>query len=406
MAAGGEKAPIVSDNGTGFVKCGFAGTNFPSHIFPSMVGTPQMRYDEEFLDIELKDIMVGDEAARYRSMLEIRYPVEQGQVKNWDDMCHIWDYTFFDRLKVDPSEHKIMLTEPPMNPQSNKMKMCENMLEKYGFQAVKIGIQATLVLYAQGLLTGVSFDAGDGVSHIVPVFEGVCPQHWIARLNIAGRHITDHLIKLLQIRGYNFNKSADSETVRQIKESLCYVGYDLAVETQLSQETTVLTAKYTLPDTREIILGEERFAAPEIMFQPSLAGIESMQGGVHQLLYDTVQKKVDMDLRAPMWQHIVLSGGSTMFPGFPSRLEKEVKDMYLANQCKGDEKLLAKFKLAIEDPPRRKHMVYLGGAVLSDIMKDKNEFWITKQEWEEEGGDRVDAKGREMRLLNGLLKNK
>jgi actin-related protein 2 len=88
-------------------------------------------------------------------MLEIRYPVEQGQVKNWDDMCHIWDYTFFDRLKVDPSEHKIMLTEPPMNPQSNKMKMCENMLEKYGFQAVKIGIQATLVLYAQGLLTGI-----------------------------------------------------------------------------------------------------------------------------------------------------------------------------------------------------------------------------------------------------------
>lgn len=397
------KQPVVSDNGTGFVKCGFAHDNFPQHIFPSMVGRPLMRYDEDFENVELKDIMVGDEAARYRSMLELKYPVEQGQVKNWEDMCHIWDYTFYDRMKIDPHEHRIMLTEPPMNPASNKRIMCENMLEKYEFPAVKISIQATLVLYAQGLLTGVVLDSGDGVTHIVPVYEGVCPPHWIARINIAGRHITEHLIKLLQLRGYNFNKTADFETVRQIKESLCYVGYDLAVESQLARETTVLNSKYTLPDSREITLSEERYTAPEIMFQPSLCGIESV--GIHELLYDVIGNKVDMDTRSAMWAHIVLSGGSTMFPGFPSRLEKEIKDMYLEKALKGNEKLLAKFKLGIEDPPRRKHMVFLGGSVLAEIMKDKDEFWISKQEWDEVGGDRMDAKARDRRL-GGLLEKK
>jgi len=192
--------------------------------------------------VVLKDIMVGDECAALRHMLETSYPVENGIVKDWEGMGHLWDYTFFERMKIKPSEHKIMLTEPPMNPKSNKQKMCEVMFDKYNFKAAKVSIQAMLVLYAQGLLTGVVVDSGDGVSHIVPVWEGICPPLLIKRLNIAGRHITRYLIKLLQVRGYAFNRTADFETVRQIKEKLCYVGYDLDVEKRLALETTTLMA--------------------------------------------------------------------------------------------------------------------------------------------------------------------
>jgi len=107
--------PVICDNGTGYVKTGFAGENFPSCVFPSMVGRPLMRYEEEFKDVVLKDIMVGDECAANRSFLEINYPVENGIVRSWDDMKHLYDYTFFDRLKIKPAEHKIMLTEPPVS---------------------------------------------------------------------------------------------------------------------------------------------------------------------------------------------------------------------------------------------------------------------------------------------------
>jgi len=374
--------PIVCDNGTGYVKVGYGGDNFPAFIFPSMIGRPIMRYEEEFKDVELKDIMVGEDCEKHRSMLEVSYPVENGIVRDWTGMRYLYDYTFFEKMKINPPDHKILLTEPPMNPIANQKAMLENMLEKYGFQAAKVSIQAMLVLYAQGLLTGVVVDSGDGVTHIVPVWEGIVPPTLIKRLNVAGRHITRYLIKLLQLRGYAFNRTADFETVRQIKEQLCYLGYDLDVEKRLALETTTLVKSYTLPDGRVIKLSSERYEAPEVLFQPHLIDVESV--GLSEMLFNMIQE-ADIDLRSSFYKHIVLSGGSTMYAGLPSRLEKDMKQMYLERVLKGNEANMSKFKLGIEDPPRRKHMVFLGGSVLADIMKDRPEFWITKQEWQEKG---------------------
>jgi len=349
-----------------------------------MIGRPLMRYEEEFKDVELKDIMVGDEASKYRAMLEISHPVENGIVKDWKGMLNLWDYTFTEKMKIDPKDHRILLTEPPANPLANQKQMLQTMFEKYGFAGAKVSIQAMLVLYAQGLLTGVVLDSGDGVTHIVPVWEGICPPLLIKRLNVAGRHITRHLIKLLQVRGYAFNRSADFETVQRIKEKLCYVGYDLEIEKRLALETTTLLNTYELPDGRVIKMDRERFEAPEILFNPDLAGIESQMGGMSDMLFGMINE-ADIDLRAAFYKHIVLSGGSTMYPGLPSRLEKDMKDLYCKHVLKGDRKKLEKFKLRIEDPPRRKHMVFLGGSVLADIMKDKEEFWISPAEWAEHG---------------------
>ncbi|XP_065919822.1 actin-related protein 2 [Dysidea avara] len=373
---------LVCDNGTGFVKVGYAGSNFPSHIFPSLVGRPIIRSSAKVGGIEVKDLMVGDEASQLRSMLEVNYPMENGVVRNWEDMKSVWDYTFNEKLKEDPRQCKVMLTEPPMNPMKNREKMVELMFEQYQFEGVYIAIQAVLTLYAQGLLTGIVIDSGDGVTHICPVYEGFSLPHLTRRLDIAGRDITKYLIKLLLLRGYAFNHSADFETVRMMKEKLCYVGYNIEQEQRLARETTVLVESYTLPDGRVVKLGGERFEAPEALFQPHLIGVEGV--GVAELLFNTIQA-ADIDTRSEFYKHIVLSGGSTMYPGLPSRLEREVKQLYLERVLRGDTGKLSKFKIRIEDPPRRKHMVFLGGAVLADIMKDKEEFWMTRKEYQEKG---------------------
>lgn len=374
---------LVCDNGTGFVKCGYAGTNFPEHIFPSMVGRPMLRSSAKVGDIEIKDLMVGDEASQLRSMLECSYPMDNGIVRNWDDMMHVWDYTFGEtKLNVDPKGCKVLLTEPPLNPSKNREKMVEVMFEKYGFDGVFIAIQAVLTLYAQGLLTGVVIDSGDGVTHICPVYEGFALPHLTRRLDIAGRDITKYLIKLLLLRGYAFNHTADFETVRMMKEKLCYVGYDIEQEQKLALETTFLVEQYTLPDGRTVRMSGERFEAPEALFQPHLINVEGV--GVAELLFNTIQA-ADIDTRSEFYKHIVLSGGSTMYPGLPSRLEREIKQLYLERVLKGDTTKLSKFKIRIEDPPRRKHMVFLGGAVLADIMKNKEDFWMSRAEYEEKG---------------------
>jgi len=383
---------IVCDNGTGFVKCGFAGSNFPTSIFPSMVGRPILRSEEKVEGIEIRDIMVGDMAAKVRSMLQITYPLENGIIRNWEEMGYIWDYTFNEKLKIDPSECKIMLTEPPLNPIANRKKMLEVMFETYGFKGCYVAIQAILTLYAQGLLGGVVVDSGDGVTHIVPVYEGFALPHIVKRLDVAGRDITRYLIKLLLLRGYAFNRTADFETVRQIKEKLCYVGYDLDLENRLAQETTVLVAKYKLPDGRVIRVGRERFMAPEALFQPGLIDVDCP--GMSEMLFSTIDG-ADLDIKPHLYNHIVLSGGTTMYPGLPSRLEKDLIQLYRDNQKKTNknisdvqlDEVMGRFQCKIEDPPRRKHMVFLGGAVLAEIMKERNNFWVSKEEYKSKGPD-------------------
>lgn len=375
---------IVCDNGTGFVKAGFAGANFPTATFPSMVGYPILRSEEKIDNMEIKDVMVGDEAAKARNFLQIKYPLENGIVKHWEEAQHLWDYTFKERLKIDTKSSKILLTEPPMNPTENRKKMVSTMFETYGFQSVYVAIQAVLVLYAQGLMTGVVVDSGDGVTHIVPVWDGVCLPHLVKRLDVAGRNITTYLIRLMLLRGYAFNRTADFETVRQIKEKLCYVGYDLELEKRLALETTVTVENYTLPDGRVIKVGRERFEAPEALFNPSLVDVD--KPGVSRMIHDVINA-AELDLRSDLYQHIVLSGGSTMYPGMPSRLEKDLRALYLEHVLKGDKSRLDRFKCHIEDPPSRKHMVFLGGAVQADIMKDREEFWINKKDYEEHGAN-------------------
>ncbi|KJH53643.1 Actin [Dictyocaulus viviparus] len=382
---------IVVDNGSGFVKCGYAGTNFPAHIFPSLIGRPLVRSSQKVGNIEIKDLMVGEECSQLRQMLDISYPMENGIVRNWEDMGHIWDHTFGpEKLDIDPKECKLLLTEPPLNPSSNRERLFHVMFEQYGFNAIHVSVQAVLTLCAQGLVTGVVVDSGDGVTHICPVYQGYALNHLTRRLDIAGRDVTRYLIKLLLLRGYNFNHSADFETVRLMKEKLCYVAYDVEQEQKLALETTVLSETYTLPDGRTIRLGGERFEAPEVLFQPHLIDVE--QPGLSEILFGCIQSS-SIDIRLEFYKHIVLSGGSTMYPGLPSRLEKEMKQLYLDRVLKGDTDLFQKFKVRIEALPFRKHMVFIGGAVLANIMRDNDhDFWISKKEFEENGLQRCLAK--------------
>jgi len=373
---------VVLDNGTGFMKCGYAGSNFPHAIFPSIVGRPVLRAETKAGTAQVKDLMIGDEAAEMRHNLDMSYPMDNGVVRNWEDMKHVWKYTFEEKLKENPANCKVLLTEAAMNDKRNRQKMFEVMLEEYGAVGCYVAVQAVLTLCAQGLLTGIVVDSGDGVTHVVAVHTGFALPHLTRRLDIAGRDITKYLIKLLLLRGYAFNHSADFDTVRQIKEKLCYVGYNIDQESKLAQETTVLVEKYELPDGREISVGSERFEAPEVLFQPHLIDVDSV--GVAELVFNVINA-ADMDLRREFYKHIVLSGGSTMYPGLPSRMEREIKQLYLERVLKGDTSKLGKFSIRIEDPPRRKHMVFLGGSIFADIMKDKKEFWVSREEWAEKG---------------------
>lgn len=365
----GRKA-LVLDNGTGISKNGFAGEDQPRSVFPTAVGRP--KYGHIMPDVKdySREWYIGAEAMELKGLMKIHFPIEHGIIDDWSLMERIWHYTFYNDLRIDPSEHPVLLTEAPLNPRLNREKIAEIMFETFNVPALYVATQAILSLYASGTVTGCVLDIGDGVSHIVPIYEGFALSHAIERVDLAGRDVTHYLGRLLRQNGHIFTSSSEKQIVRDVKEKLCYVAMDPEKELMLSKKISGMEKSYMLPDGEVINVGLERFLAPECFFNPSVLGKEL--DPLDDVLVNAINA-CDVDLRRDLFGNIVLSGGSTMFPGIKERLTKEIKEL-----------IPDSVDVRIRSPPERMYSVWIGGSILSSL-KTFSRMWITRREYKELG---------------------
>ncbi|KAL9979494.1 hypothetical protein ACROYT_G017168 [Oculina patagonica] len=365
----------VIDNGSGFCKAGFSNETQPRVVFPAVVGKP--RHQEAMMH-EYKDQYIGDDAQGMRGVLTLKYPLEHGIVLNWDDMESIWTYTY-DQLRIQSQDYPALLTEAPMNPKYNRERMLQIMFETFEVPCLYIAVQAVMALYSTGRTTGTVFDCGDGVSHTVPVYEGYWLPHATQRMDLAGRDLTKYMMRILMERGYSFTTTAEMEIIRDIKEKLSYVALDFDREMRESETSVKCEELYMLPDGQSIRVANERFRCPEVLFNPSMLGMDIV--GIHESIYNCI-RKCDVDIRKDLLENILLSGGSTMLPGLGERLHKEITTLVNPRDPG---------RVRVISPDDRKHAVWSGSAVLAGLSTFP-QMCISMQEYDEMGPEIVHRK--------------
>ena len=357
-----EVQAIVIDNGGHTCSVGFAGDDAPKAVFPTVVG----RQDA------VKDAYVGDEAyvMRGRGVLSLKSPMERGVVTNWDDMEKVWHHAFYNELHANPEEHPVCLTDAPLNPKANRERMAQIMFETFNVPAFYVESQPVLSLIASGRTTGVVLDCGDGSTHTVPIYEGYVFPHAIQRVELGGRDLTEYLSKILGGRGLSFATVAERMIIRDIKEKLSYVALDYDAEMGAAAAGSDCDKQYELPSGEMITIGNERFRCAEPLFQPSLLGKEFK--GLPEMLCEVI-RTCDLDVRRTLYSSIVLSGGSTMFPGITERINKEVAALTPAGM-----------KVKVVAPPERKYSTWIGGSILASLSTFQT-TWVSKAAYDENG---------------------
>ncbi|NXQ33143.1 ACL10 protein, partial [Alaudala cheleensis] len=232
-----------------------------------------------------------------------------------------------------------------------------------------------LSLCAHGRVTGLAVEAGAALSHVTAVCEARTLRKGTRSLAVAGDHLSRHLQRLLR-DGPAEPRALTKKVLTQLKEQYCYVSLDY--EGDLQEKGCRQPARFQTPDGRWITLGKERFCCPEPLFRPELLQLSCP--GLHQLAGQSLQA-VPEHLRRHMLGNIVLSGGSSMFPGFPERMCLELNSLFRG----------AGLHIEVLANPTRATAAWAGGSMAASLTSFRN-TWMSKGEYQEHGAHYVHAK--------------
>ncbi|XP_062903726.1 actin-3-like [Mobula hypostoma] len=358
-----EIRALMIDLGTGYIKAGLAGRCKPAVTVSSIVGRPMQR-SVKTGDIR-KESFVGRELTA-PSELRLSNPFYHGVVVDWDGAEIVLDYVLEKKLQARPEDHAVMVADPPLSPITNREKMAELLFETFGFPAVHISRQSVLSIYAYGCTSGLVVESGHGYSSVVPIHEGYIIPHIATTVDYAGNDLTKYLMDLLNQNGHTLSTN-DYQIVEHIKQKYCYTAADF--ETELRVESKESSMHYELPDGKVITIGKEKIKCPEALFNPALMG--SSEPGLHTIALNLINK-CDSSILEEMSRNILLCGGSSMFPGFPVRFQKEMRD------------LVQDMNLQVRAIPIRRYSVWFGGSILC-CLKIFEQLWVSKKDYDEHG---------------------
>ncbi|KAI9026279.1 actin family [Hyaloraphidium curvatum] len=449
LYGGDEVGALVLDVGSAATRAGWAGEDGPRAVFPSAVGRPprdadgdaQMADGPDDADAQKPrkrraNIAVGDtEVNCWRAGMEVRSPLKDGLVDDWDTLEALWDHVFYQSLDVNPAEHPLLVTETAWNTTELRERLTELAFEKYNVPAFFVAKDAVLAAFAAGRSNGLVLSCGASMTSAVPVYEGYALKKGVVKQALAGDAVSEQALELLKSRYEldvvpqymikskevstagmpakfttrdrpgttdSFHRLQVMRAVNDWKETVCQVAETSYDENAVANRPPRL---YEFPSGYNNQFGKERYEAPEVLFNPKrfLAGTDCMP--IQQLVASSIAA-CDVDLRSTLWGNVILTGGSTSVQGFAERLNREL--FQYAPAVRG---VAPTFGLSFsglrahfcspQQPKVRLHLPsnsaerrfgsWIGGSILASLGTFQ-QLWISKQEFQEAGASIVEKR--------------
>ncbi len=342
---------IVIENGSANTRIGFAGELTPREIFPTVI------------------------SRQSEATTRLKYPVENGVIVNWDDITVLWHQIFYEFLKVEPSQHPVLLLVPPFNPRLNSEKIAEIMFEEFCVPALSLALGPLVALRALEKDTGLVIDIGLDKTDFVPILEGQMIPSDTQRYDAGGRAIQLSLEKLLVAREDIVSSNAKPQIINKIISTLCYVSSD-------PSNTAYEEKSFDISNGKTITLGKERCLAPEALMQPQIQG-KDLPSFSDWIYANISRMKVflhgGIEYRKDNAQNIVLIGGPAALPGILERLKKD-----LTKIDESSTSFSPRLECRLSSPKNPASASWVGGAKCA-AQEPSRITWVSRQEYDDEG---------------------
>ena len=378
------KLPLIIDIGSGEIKAGYSGDEKPKIIFKNFIGEPKYKkvlrpFSKE--NQEINEQYIGEDCDKYMGVIKLRYPVKHGIFRTEQDILLVFNY-LYTKLGLNSEEiqqHPVLITEPLLNPYSNREKIADCLFENVGVPALFFSSQPILSLFSTSNTSGTVLESGEGVTQSCVVYEGYSLPNSYERFDYGGVDVSENLKTLLKKRGYQFNNSTDLRLINEIKENSCFcLSNNMNIDISNAKKgLNKYLMNYYLPDGMAISIGEERLLAPEILFHPENMGKEFLS--MPDIVLSSINK-VDLQLRQKSYENILVTGGNILIKGLEAKLREEIESKTYKNLC-----------INLKSTPNPKFSCWMGGNMISTLEIFKK-MWVSKNEWNEKGNRIVHIK--------------
>ncbi|KAE8350699.1 actin family [Aspergillus coremiiformis] len=332
---------------------------------------------------------------------------------------------------TNPEETTLVLTEAPNALPTLQKNADEIVMEEWGFGGYLRCVGPSLNAWnelqplfedpiVQNYCSAMSprecvlvVDSGYSHTTVTPLYKGQPLQRAIRRLDLGGKHLTNYLKEMVSVRQYNMVDEA--YIINEVKEAVCYVSDDFAGDMERTLKDNRkrgqrdpgegVTVDYVLPDpnagkkgfmrphdpllnakkrksalsgaTAEtlsedvLVLSNERFTVPEILFTPSDIGMK--QAGITDMILQSLSV-LPTGLHPTFLANVLVVGGNSLITGFMERLERELREVASA-EC----------VVRVRRPRDPVRFTWLGATRLAANKEEMKKVAITRHEYQEHG---------------------